>query len=350
MNKKLLLLAAAWFAVIGYTFADTVATSGATASATSTGASATVSSTWADTTGSDEATDAELNSLLGGDSSASDTAVKTTSTSTWSSNSISWGYADSDMISATADATSITLKSPIVKDSAGKQILTYVVKYSTKSMSEKIDSLEWATAPQEKVFTFVLSGGVLVSSDSTGANLSGSTVDLTMNIPGLTAGTYYVIVTPKNADNVEWTPSKEVSVMLGNAWADHSSAWSAAGMNADITVTGGMANVTWAQVTWATKMQVFAKFAWDADYKKIAEEDVTKGAYSFKLQSKKDFLVKLVAIDGAGAQVWPEQILTGKGDVDIKAPKVWPASTMIIGMLLLSIVWYVTYRFRKIRN
>lgn len=341
MNKKLILLAVASLTIAGYTFAETGAAT--TWTTTPTTATATSGSTT-------DGGDSELESLLN-DTGSEDTASTGTTASSWAevkATTATWGYSDTDTLSAVAQGSSIVITSPIVKDASGKQILTYVVKYSTKSMSEKIDSLEGATSPQEKSFTFVLSWDLVVLPNS---DMSWSATDISMKIDGLSSGTYYFIVTPKTADNVDGNASKEITATVGEATADHNAAgmsWSAG--TQDITVISGTATVTWSPIAGASKMQIFAKFGSDADYKKISEVDASKWTYSFKAQSKGDFLVKLIAVDSAGATVWAEQILTGKGDVSINAPKVGPASTLVIGMLLLSIVWYVTYRFRKLRS
>ncbi len=284
---------------------------------------------------------------------ATTTDTATTDTTTGNTNTAGWGYQDSDLITATVTSDTVVLSSPILKDNNGTNIISYKVKYWTKSFAEPLDTSAAGTSDvKEYVANFQLSGTTLVPTDWA-TDYSGTDTSINITINGLTPWTtYYAVIYPQNGESVEWTPSKEVMFQTSAAQHDAAGA-NGADINAKADVEGTKVTVTWTPVEWAAKVQI--QYPYDPEWKntkKLADVPASEGKFTFDMGSgASDSIVKVFAMNSVGEQVGRDyQISLKPGQTTIKAPKVWPESTLLMWLLVLAILLYITYRVRKIEK
>ncbi len=262
--------------------------------------------------------DADLNSMETTDASGStDSALQ------W------WGFKDTDSVVVKENGTDyVILSAPAVTDNNGEVIKRYKVTYSTTSMTESSDNM--VALPE---FTF--------------EEITGDVVDL--QITWLIQWTnYYVVVVPVNKDNVEWNASTELSFTLESHEAAPVSL-----QNTSYAVESGSVNVKWSAIEWASKVEVYVKEESEADYKKIGTANMTDGTYGFPVAKSWNYSVKMIPTDDNWNPVGSETLLTVKvenvADVAVnKAPKVWPATDLMIATLIIASILYFALRFRRI--
>jgi len=282
----------------------------------------------------------------------SDTALETTWSTTSGDMATGWGYKDTDLITATATSDTVILKSPVLKDNAGNNILSYKVKYGTKSFAEPIDTTSGTSDVKELVANYQLSGTILVPTEAS-TDYSGTETEINITVPWLTAWTtYYAIIYPQNAESLEWTPAKEV--MFQTAAAHEAAGATGWDIDARADVKGTKVTVTWTPAEWAKTVQI--QYPYDPEgknTKKLADVPMTDGKFTFDLGAGTwDSIVKVLALNAVGEQVWRDYQLTLKPNAEtpIKAPKVWPESTLLMWLMVLAILLYITYRVRKIEK
>ena len=111
----------------------------------------------------------------------------------------------------------------------------------------------------------------------------------------------------------------------------------------------------------AKKAQISIRYKNDNNtpYVEVGKPDFNKGIYSFTVDKAWSYFLKMVALDGEGNTIWQEHIQTVKVDSVTKppveevvknAPKVWPASNALIGLMIFAIIVYLIYRMRSIKT
>lgn len=325
INKKLLsmfLLSLFW--TLTFAYAETVAVPGATvdSSAATVTTSSVSSSDELDELSLDDL-DAELSWL---DSSASSWA------STWTS--AGWGYTSTDMIQITgATADTVTLITPVIMDANQVQIKNYKVITSNKSIKDS-DPLSM----KETLLSF--------------EQITWATLNLV--VTGLTADTtYYFVIVPLKDDGVTKVSGNESTESTFVTTSAHSAAANVdlSTANVSYTFTWTKVVLTWTPVMWVDKLEIFLAWEGDKDKSKLWEVAASAWTFEFAVTKSWSYNVTLMPLTNDGTSVWAEYVqkveIPEIKQQEVVAPKVWPATNMLIAIMLIASLWYVVVRFRR---
>lgn len=170
--------------------------------------------------------------------------------------------------------------------------------------------------------------------------------------------TYYVLVAPVHptdetadpismiSDEVTFTTDKE-AVSADTKVFD----------NVSYTYADNEVTVTWDPSDLAETAEVHIRHQSEGSYTKVGDPEMNDGTISFQIDKTGNYFLKLVALDAEGVAVGKEHIQTVKIDeveeVEPEvttAPQVGPTANAIIGLMILSFIIYLVYRFRKIER
>jgi hypothetical protein len=247
--------------------------------------------------------------------------------------------------------TDVTIQFPVNVTANGEKIMNYSVNYSK---GKKI--LE-AELTEIKEVTF----------DGAKVKVDGDTVSL--KLEGLTAGSkYYFIVIPVNKEWNKLTQSDESSFTTSttdtatptattttdtanNANGEMFGAANTSEANFTYSIASGKVMLKWKSIAGAKKFQFSMKDAAETTYKSIGDEMVSKESYSFLVNKKGLYTVKIVPVDAAGASVGTEKVLSVKVDTVTTVagkgtPATGPAMNLVLMSTFLMMLMYVVYRFR----
>ena len=173
--------------------------------------------------------------------------------------------------------------------------------------------------------------------------------------------TYYVIVSPVHPTDPTLEAvdmiSDEVSFTTKKAPVTSSTKIFT---RVSYTYDAGKVKLTWAPSTLADKAEISIrrKDNNNMSYTKVWTARLDAGSFVFSVDEPGSYFLKMSAVDGQGNMVWQEHIQTIKIDEVTKqpvekvvkeAPKVWPASDAIIGLMIFAVLVYLVYRFRAIK-
>jgi hypothetical protein len=265
-----------------------------------------------------------------------------TETPTWSTSITSTGPTD----------TTVKIQFPLYT-SNNEKIMNYSVSYvkGKKIIDADLTEIKKDTFAGEKVV------------------IDGDTATLTLG--KLTAeSTYEFVVTPINKEGTELTPSDPMSfttlkagqaaatttnttpdTTANNGNGEQLPAADTAGANFTYTLSGSKVTLKWKSIAGASKFQISMKEATASSYTSIGEEQVSKESYSFVIDKKGQYSVKIVPVDAQGAPAGSEKILTVKVSSVTAVPgKGTPATGAGMNLILMStflmMLMYVVYRFR----
>ena len=251
-----------------------------------------------------------------------------------------FGYTDQDEVIVKEVGTDYAvLEAPVVKLSNGDTVKQYKVYYSTQSLAtSNID----ATKIKSKTFTF--------------DTINGDKIEL--KVDGLAPGTtYYAVVVPVNAEDVEGTQSKEVTFTTkkieDKQQEEKHPAAEVEVKNVTYTISGNKVTVKWAPVQWADNIEIYMKALNDENYEKVATVPANTTTYTVEVSKPGEYQIKLTPVDKEGVPVGKDYILTVKvasvpKKTPKKAPKVWPETNLIVLLLILASIWYFVVRYRRV--
>lgn len=318
-NKLFALLVASMLWLATFAYAETVSLSWGDLSVWDSTSSVSIS--WDETDLSLDDLEADLMET------ESSSSVSSLASSAW------WGYTATDsvqVVETTADTA--TLSTPVIKDWNGSDVKIYKVVTSDKSIKDS-DPLSM----KETTFTF--------------EQITWTTLNLVLT--GLNpASTYYFLVTPMKDDGVTKV-SWDVSAELSFTTQAHAAAPTVDLMSANIsyTYTWNKVVLTWSPVAWADKLEVFLAWEWDKDKLKMGEVAASAWTFEFEVTKAWSYNVTLIPVNNDWTSVWAEYVQ--KVDVvevaakEVVAPKVWPATDMLIAIMILASIGYVVFRFRR---
>lgn len=245
---------------------------------------------------------------------------------------LAWGYSETDaLILQEAGSDFAKFLSPVILDGNGEMIKNYKVVYSTQSLAQ-LDPL----SSNEVSFVF---------EEITWASLE-------FNVQWLLPNTnYYAVAVPVNKDDVEWEPSVEVNFMTQahEAASDVTLSDLSYTYNYNEQTKTNAVTLKWTPVEWAQNLEIFLRFEQEQEFTKLWDADMNAGNYEFWVAKSGNYFVKVIPVDAEWTPVWQEVIQSVKVEVqapEIKAPAVWPATNLLIAILLVFSMWYLGYRLK----
>ncbi len=268
-------------------------------------------------------------------------------------NNILFGYTPSlDKISIeNITTTSVTIKSPVLKDEFNDIINNYTLMYGPNTLDQIIANPTLIANSKEKHFS----------------NLSlawQTTFTMTLN----TADTinpnivYYVMAVPKDTVGTLWAVSNELCFKLNgqltwegtacvdwvwnmhDAWADMSLA------NISHTINGNTINLKWIAVNGSDKVDIFLWNESANSFSKLATVNMSVEKYSFTTTRNGEHIVKFVPNNGGREinytfnVVGVSTAITPVTTTSTVTPVVvWPKEN-VIAILIWTIVLYLVYR------
>lgn len=252
---------------------------------------------------------------------------------------INWWYTANDSINILETKVDwVVLQSPVVKDWNWNPIKMYKVVTSTKSISES-DALNL----KETSFTF---------NEITWTNV-------TFTLSWLASSTtYYVVVTPIKEEStmtVNWQVSTELSFTTQGWMHAAASTWTStvdlSTANVSYSFSGSSVTLKWTPVSWAEKIEIFLAADWEKDKTKIWDANMADWTFSFDVTKAGSYNITMMPTNTDWTSVWAEYVqkveipeVTAK---EVKAPKVWPATDMLIALMIISSIAYVAYRYKR---
>jgi hypothetical protein len=244
-------------------------------------------------------------------------------------------------------ATSVTITFPILTSNEEK-IMNYSVSYVK---GKKITDAD-LTEINKKTFA---GDKVVVDKDVASIVLDGLSAETT----------YYFVIIPINKEGTDLTPSDEVMFVTTKVGENTSTATTTANNGAGETLpaadtagaqltyvlSGSKVTLKWKSIAWVSKFQISMKEAAAKTYTNVGTEQVSKESYSFIIDKKGQFSVKIVPLDAQWAVAGGEKVLTVKvASVSAIAGKGTPATGVGMNLILMStflmMLMYVVYRFR----
>lgn len=246
-----------------------------------------------------------------------------------------WGFKDTDVVNVVAQTDNgVTLSVPKVIDGVGSDVLRYQVVYSTKSITDP--SYDWSQMQQQE-FNFEL--------------ITGDTVEL--QVENLSAWvTYYWVVVPRNKDSVDWVTTQEF--VFQSSWTTEVHGVAPVDIaNISYTYEDKKINLKWTSTSGADQVEVYVRSDIEKDFKKMWVASMIDWTFSFLVSETWNYIVKLIPTDINWAPVWQEKLQPVKIEVTDQPevttpPTVWPATNIMLAILLVSLLWYVLIRYKRI--
>lgn len=248
-----------------------------------------------------------------------------------------------------------------------KDVETYRVYYSEKSLStQKLDLIK----------------DIAISAKS----IDGDKENISLKLEKLKPKTkYYVVVSPIHpsdptnepltmvTDEVSFTtkdntpakqekeePKKDDTAPAANE-KKTPSANEKVFSNVTYTNTDNTINLNWdSGIEWIDKVEVHLRHQWESSYSNIWTPLFKAWKFTFNVDKSWNYFLKLKWVDKTGNSAWREHIQTVKvasvtaptnnpEPVVTNPPKVWPTTDIMIWLIILWIIFYMMYRFRKTR-
>ncbi len=251
-------------------------------------------------------------------------------------------------------STSITIKSPVLKDEFNDTIRHYTLMYGPNTLSQIVADPTLISNTKEKVFSNL--------------NLAGQT-NFTMNLTTtdtLNPNTiYYVMSIPKDSVWTLWEVSNELCFRLSDQlhwewddcvnWVNLHSAWADMSL-ANISHTLNWNNVTlrWISLNGSNSIDIFLwnESLWN--FSKLATVNMSAESYSFALTRNGEHIVKFIPnnewkeINYTFNAVWitdavdPTSTSTATSTT-VTPVVVWPKEN-VIAILVWTIILYLAYK------
>jgi hypothetical protein len=174
---------------------------------------------------------------------------------------------------------------------------------------------------------------------------------------------YYVSVIPVNPDDANKEPSSMISeevmfttkekVVVAAPEAQITKVFE----NVSYTHKDNSVELTWTPTAAVEKAQIEMRHQSESTYTKIGTPMMKDGKFVFSVWKPGTYFIKLNGLDASGNMVWQEHVQTVKVDEVIKladpvqaAPKVWPATDLMIALMVFASIVYGVVRFRKIQH
>jgi hypothetical protein len=170
--------------------------------------------------------------------------------------------------------------------------------------------------------------------------------------------TYYVVVAPVHPTD----PTVEPLTMISDEVTFSTKKKAVAGNvkifdNVSYTYTDGSVSLTWTPSSEAMDTEIHLRHQSEGAYTKIGSPKAADGKFTFSVDKSGNYFLKMIGLNGEGQAVGKEHIQTVKiEEVEAPAapvqaaPQVGPATDMLIGLLAVSFIMYLVYRFRRIEH
>lgn len=172
--------------------------------------------------------------------------------------------------------------------------------------------------------------------------------------------TYYVVVAPVHPED----PTSEPLTMISDEVTFNTKEVSLSPStkvfeDVSYTYEGNTATVTWTPSSVVQFAEIHVRHQTEGSYTKVWTPNMTEGAYTFTITKPGNYFLKMIGTDGNGNQMGLEHIQTVKiEDVEVSeeepvvqaAPQVGPTTDLLIGLIVLSVIFYLWFRFRRIEH
>lgn len=248
-------------------------------------------------------------------------------------------------------STSITIKSPVLKDEFGDIITNYTLLYWPNTLNQLIAEPTLISTTKEKNFT-----------DQNVSWQSNFTMNLTTSDNINPDNIYYLVSIPKDSANTLWEVSNELCFRLRDklhwewdecadsnmhaAWADMSLA------NISHTLNGNTVTLRWIAVNGSDNVDLFLRDENAWNFNKLATVRMSAESYSFNLSKNWEHIVKFIPdnwwkeINYTFNFIWEEKVSEPEWtapQTTVKPVVVWPKEN-IIAVLIWTVLLYLVYK------
>lgn len=132
--------------------------------------------------------------------------------------------------------------------------------------------------------------------------------------------------------------------------------------NVSYTNTDNSVTLKWNNsIQWVQRVEVHLRHQWESTYTNIWTPQFWAGTFTFNVDKSGNFFLKLRWLNENNQSVWREHIQTVKIDsiqqpvqnpepVVVNPPKVWPATDLMIWVMIMWVLIYLANRFRRARE
>lgn len=235
-------------------------------------------------------------------------------------NIIQWfgnfGYRLTNISVDTISSTQVVIKSPVILDEQGDDVLKYVLWYGPYSFSQLLNGWSGISTADFK------------SKEFSYTSLSGSTFTMTLTTAdGLSpTQTYYAVAVPI-ADNGElwelsgpdicfklqgWLHAQWLACSSLWSWTMHNAAWANMNLaNISNTCNGNQITLTWTAVPWADKVKIYKVLNNGQPGQLIADKAMSVGTHVYTLPNPvAPEVVRFVPTTSNGTPSWTEKDYT----------------------------------------
>ena len=183
------------------------------------------------------------------------------------------------------------------------------------------------------------------------------TEKVVLTLGDLTADTtYYIVVAPVHPTDETIEPltmiTEELSFKTDTQATDPNAKMFE---NVSYTYSDNTVTLTWTPTGSATTAEVHIRHQGDASYTKVGSPKHADGKFVFTVTKSGNYFLKLIALDSAGAPVGKEHVQTIKIDEVTEpevqtTPQVGPTTDAILAIMILAVIAYLVFRFRRIER
>ncbi|HPC34206.1 MAG TPA: hypothetical protein PLP73_00965 [Candidatus Absconditabacterales bacterium] len=248
-------------------------------------------------------------------------------------------------------STSITIKSPVLKDEFGDIITNYTLLYGPNTLNQLIAEPTLISTTKEKNFT-----------DQNISGQSNFTMNLTTSDNINPDNIYYLVSIPKDSANTLGEVSNELCFRLrdklhgeGDECADSNMHAAGADMslaNISHTLNGNTVTLRWIAVNGSDNVDLFLRDENAGNFNKLATVRMSAESYSFNLSKNGEHIVKFIP-DNGGKEInytfnfiGEEKVSEPEGtapQTTVKPVVVGPKEN-IIAVLIGTVLLYLVYK------
>lgn len=170
--------------------------------------------------------------------------------------------------------------------------------------------------------------------------------------------TYYVVVSPVHPTDPQAEPLTMISAEVTFMTKDMAvSPTTKVFENVSYTYDNNMVTVTWTPSNAVDAAEIHIRHQSEGVYTKVGTPKMAEGKFTFSVNKSGNYFLKLIGTDASGKQMGQEHIQTVKveevqqqAEPVQAAPKVGPTTDLLMILLVLGVVFYLVFRFRKIEN
>ena len=264
----------------------------------------------------------------------------------WSGANVSFGYTTNASVSITKFGANntVTLSSPLVKDSKGNTVTSYTIMYSQYPLTQILDQADLLNQTKEVDF------------ELTGSN-DPFTMDVTIDSAD-TSKRYYLFVIPKDSTKTIWQLSNELRVDLAaktygdawdTSWQSHGTATTDMSLaHISHSLNGKQITLTWTDLGITNPMSIDVMKPWESLYTPLGTVNMStqryiytadkNGGYTFRFGSANcKSTTYTLTINSSDEAVTP-----ATKPVITKVPKTGPAENFLV-IILLAWLGYIGY-------